>query len=91
MTQQLIDERDLFVQAKISTKKTIAKKYDKHYHNLTMIGEEKQIICLIEKFTNVMEIIYFLSGMIIEMMHPWAEKALHNLWKSFMLTCFKHM
>ena len=30
MTQQLIDERDLMVQAKISTMKTIAKEYEKH-------------------------------------------------------------
>ena len=43
MPQQLIDERDLHVQAKISTMKTIAKEYEKHYRNLTMVGEEKQI------------------------------------------------
>ena len=42
MPQQLIDERDLHVQAKISTMKTIAKEYEKHYHNLTMVGEEKK-------------------------------------------------
>lgn len=41
MTHQLIDDRDLCVQAKISTMKTIAKEYEKHNHNLTMIGEEK--------------------------------------------------
>ena len=40
MTQQLIDDRDLCVQAKISTMKTIAKEYEKHYHNLKMIDEE---------------------------------------------------
>ena len=62
MTQQLIDERDLCVQAKISTMKTIAKEYEKHYHNLTMIGEEKQIKYLIENFTSVMEIIHGLEA-----------------------------
>ena len=62
MTQQLIDERDLHVQAKISTMKTIAKEYEKHYHNLTMVGEEKQIKYLIENFTRVMEIIHGLEA-----------------------------
>ena len=62
MTQQLIDERDLMVQAKISTMKTIAKEYEKHYHNLTMVGEEKQIKYLIDKFTNVMETIHGLEA-----------------------------
>ena len=37
--------------------KIIAKEYEKHYHNLTIIGEEKQIKYLIENFTNAMEII----------------------------------
>ena len=62
MPQQLIDERDLHVQAKISTMKTIAKEYEKHYHNLTMVGEEKQIKYLIENFTSVMEIIHGLEA-----------------------------
>ena len=62
MPQQLIDERDLHVQAKISTMKTIAKEYEKHYHNLTMVGEEKQIKYLIEKFTSVMETIHGLEA-----------------------------
>ena len=62
MTQHLIDERDLMVQAKISTMKTIAKEYEKHYHNLTMIGEEKQIKYLIDKFTSVMETIHGLEA-----------------------------
>ena len=62
MTQQLIDERDLMVQAKISTMKTIAKEYEKHYHNLTMIGEEKQIKYLIDKFISVMETIHGLEA-----------------------------
>merc|ERR1712133_287990 len=62
MTQQLIDERDMHVQAKISTMKTIAKEYEKHYHNLTMVGEEKQIKYLIENFTSVMEVIHGLEA-----------------------------
>ena len=62
MTQHLIDERDLMVQAKISTMKTIGKEYEKHYHNLTLIGEEKQIKYLIDKFTSVMEIIHGLEA-----------------------------
>ena len=62
MTQQIIDERDLHVQAEISTMKTIAKEYEKHYHNLTMIGEEKQNKCLIENFKNVMVIIHGLEA-----------------------------
>ena len=37
MSQQLIDERDFLVQAKISALKTIAKEYEKHYHNPSMI------------------------------------------------------
>ena len=37
MTQESIDDRDLSIQAKISTMKTIAKEYEKHYHNLTMV------------------------------------------------------
>ena len=41
--------------------KTIAKEYEKHYHNLTMVGEEKQIRHLIENFTRVMEIIHGLE------------------------------
>ena len=62
MTTQSIEERDLLVQAKISTMKTIAKEYEKHYHNLTMIGEEKQIKYLIGSFTKVMEIIHGLEA-----------------------------
>ena len=64
MTTQSIEERDLLVQAKISTMKTIAKEYEKHYHNLTMIGEEKQIKYLIGSFTKVMEIIHGLEASI---------------------------
>ena len=33
-------------------------KEEKHYHNLTMVGEEKQFKYLIENFTRVMEIIH---------------------------------
>ena len=62
MTQQSLDERDLMIQAKISTMKTIAKEYEKHYHDLTMIGEEDQIKYLIENFTNVMEVIHNLEA-----------------------------
>ena len=62
MTSQQIDERDLVVQAKISTMKTMAKEYEKHYHELTMVGEEKQIKYLIENFTSVMEIIHGLEA-----------------------------
>ena len=62
MTPELIDERVLHVQAKIPTMKTIAKEYEKHYHNLTMVGEEKQIKYLIENFTRVMEIIHGLEA-----------------------------
>merc|ERR1712163_25600 len=62
MTQELIDERDLHVQAKISTMKSIAKEYEKHYHNLIMVGEEKQTKYLIENFTRVMEIIHGLKA-----------------------------
>ena len=62
MTQQSLDERDLMIQAKISTMKTIAKEYEKHYHDLTMIGEEEQIKYLIENFTNVMEVIHNLEA-----------------------------
>ena len=47
MTQQSLDEKDLMIQAKISTMKTIAKEYEKHYHDHTMIGEEEQIKYLI--------------------------------------------
>merc|ERR1712148_59454 len=53
---------DLMVQAKISTMKTIGKEYEKHYHNLTLIGEEKQIKYLIDKFTSVMEILHGLEA-----------------------------
>ena len=35
------------VQAKISTMKAIGKEYEKHCHNLTLVGEEKQINYLI--------------------------------------------
>ena len=62
MTQQLIDERDLMVLAKISTMKTIGKEYEKHYHDLTKVGEEKQIKYLIDQFTNVMETIHGLEA-----------------------------
>ena len=64
MTSQQIDDRDLFVQAKISTMKTTAKEYEKHYHELTMVGEEKQIKYLIENFTSVMEIIHGLEAFV---------------------------
>ena len=62
MTQQLIDERDLMVQAKISTMKAIAKEYEKHFHNITMVAEERQIKYLIDKFTSVMETIHGLEA-----------------------------
>ena len=58
MTSQQIDERDLVVQAKVSTMKTMAKEYEKHYHELTMVGEEKQIKYLIENFTSLMGLIH---------------------------------
>ena len=64
MTSQQIDERDLVVEAKISTMKTIAKEYEKHYHELTMVGEEKQIKYLIDNFTSVMEIIHGLEAFV---------------------------
>ena len=64
MTSQQIDERDLVVQAKISTMKTMAKEYEKHYHELTMVGEEKQIKYLIDNFTSVMEIIHGLEAFV---------------------------
>ena len=38
--------------------KTISKEYEKHYHKLRMVGEEKQIKYLIENFTNIMEKIH---------------------------------
>ena len=62
MTQHIIDDRDLMIQAKISTMKTIAKEFEKHYHNLTMVGEERQIKYLIDNFTNVMESIHGLEA-----------------------------
>ena len=62
MTQESLNERILSIQAKISTMKSIAKEYEKHYYNLTMVGEEKQIKYLIENFTNVMEIIHGLEA-----------------------------
>ena len=64
MTSQQIDERDLVVQAKVSTMKTMAKEYEKHYHELTMVGEEKQIKYLIDNFTSVMEIIHGLEAFV---------------------------
>ena len=62
MTPQSIEERDLLVQAKIFTMKTIAKEYEKHYHELTMVGEEKQIKYLTGSFTKEMEIIHGLEA-----------------------------
>ena len=44
--------------------KTMAKEYEKHYHELTMNGEEKQIKYLIENFTSVMEIIHGLEAFV---------------------------
>lgn len=59
--QQLIDERGLMVQEQISTMKTVGKEYQKHYHNLTMGGVEKQLKYLTDRFTSVMERIHGLK------------------------------
>ena len=42
--------------------KTIAKKYENHYPNLTMVGEEKQIKYPNENFTSVIEIVHGLEA-----------------------------
>lgn len=42
MTQELIDQKYLNIPAKISTTKTFAIEYEKHYYYLTIIGEQKQ-------------------------------------------------
>ena len=43
--------------------KTMAKEYEKHYHELTMVGK-KQIKYLIDNFTSVMEIIHGLEAFV---------------------------
>ena len=46
MTQNSIMERDLTVQSKISIVRIFTKEYEKHHHDVIMIGDQKQLKAL---------------------------------------------
>ena len=56
MTQNSILERDLTVQSKISTVKIFTKEYEKHHHDVIMVGDQKTIESLVDSLREMMEI-----------------------------------
>ena len=56
MTQNSIEERNLTVQSKISSIKIFTKEYEKHHHDVIMVGDQNTIESLVESFREVMEI-----------------------------------
>ena len=56
MTQNAIMERDLTVQSKIRTVIFFTKEYEKHHHDVIMIGDQKTIESLVYSFKEIMEI-----------------------------------
>ena len=56
MTEQAITKMELASQAKINTIKLFTKEYEKHHHDVIMVGNQDTIASLVESFQEIMEI-----------------------------------
>ena len=56
MTEQAITQMELASQAKINTIKLFTKEYEKHHHDVIMVGNQDTIASLVESFQEIMEI-----------------------------------